>query len=372
MNDGGWRVFGAMASIVLITFGCAQRPSPATDLYTAPERGRIYFESRDTSWISAAERMRPGEAVTVEGRLSVPPGAERPMPAVVLIHGSSGLQWQHKQQYVELLNEAGIATLVIDSFEPRGITHSRGNQQVLLMETQLFDAFRALELLGTHPAIDGDRIGIAGWSRGGTVANSAAHEHYRREYIRQTGADPELRFAAHVAVYPYCGGQEEFIELTGAPIRNLLGESDDWTGVEMCERYQKRIEEAGYKFEIIVYPDAHHAFDYPGSFHRRLHDADSVIDCGWIRHEDGFTDIMSGNRYSWGNEHEDWFRWMSDCRTTGVTIATNTEAREKAFRDFETFLSRHLHQQEARKGKERSQDSLFSIQRTSDQGQDGP
>jgi dienelactone hydrolase len=60
-------------------------------------------------------------------------------------------------------------------------------------------ALAALRLLATHPSIDPSRIGVIGFSRGGSAAINSALEPIRHAIINE-----DLRFAAHVALYPGC------------------------------------------------------------------------------------------------------------------------------------------------------------------------
>ena len=56
---------------------------------------------------------------TVSGQLRVPVPITGPMPAVVVVHGSAGVD-SRGQFYIEALNAAGIATLEIDMWAARG------------------------------------------------------------------------------------------------------------------------------------------------------------------------------------------------------------------------------------------------------------
>ena len=120
----------------------------------------------------------------------------------------------------------------------------------------LADAFAALQALAAHPRIDGRRIGITGFSKGGTVALLAAHE------ARAARALPAgLRFALHVPFYPWCGTQHYKPKMTGAPIYMLLGAADTYAGVAPCQRYAETLKAQGAPIEVVVYPGATHGFD---------------------------------------------------------------------------------------------------------------
>lgn len=332
-----------VAVVALIPGSSAPRTVPVGELSHAPVDGFVQFRSANTHFLSIDRRMVPVEEVTIRGRISLPPepGADA-VPAVVMIHGSGGFLWDHMHQYVEVLNEAGFATFAVDSFGPRHIAHTMGRQHLLDMDNHLYDAFRALEVLRTHPAIDPDRIGITGWSRGGIVSLDAWFERNRLEYIEHNDSDPDLRFAAHFPVYPHCGGQEAELVTTGAPLTIALGGVDDWTGVVLCEILVERVRDAGGEIDLLVYEGAHHSFDYPGTFHRRVLLGHSAVECGWIRGQDHFTDLMTGERFPWGEDREVWAEWWSDCVSPGVTVASHPEARARVLQDIRAFFESAL------------------------------
>jgi dienelactone hydrolase len=41
----------------------------------------------------------------------------------------------------------------------------------------------------------------------------------------------------------------------------LIGENDDWTPAEPCQKLTEAAKKAGYPVTIKVYPGAHHSFD---------------------------------------------------------------------------------------------------------------
>src|SRR5215207_5854844 len=105
------------------------------------------------------------KAVMVLGELRIPkPGVDK-LAAVVLLHGSGGLSVLH-DNWARELNALGVATLMVDSFNPRGISGTQADQDQLTRMAQVLDAYRALELLAKHPRIDAARIAVMGFSRG--------------------------------------------------------------------------------------------------------------------------------------------------------------------------------------------------------------
>jgi dienelactone hydrolase len=105
------------------------------------------------------------------------------------------------------------------------------DQSQLPTAAHVADALAALRLLATHPRIDPERIGVIGFSKGGQVALYTALEPFRRAVI-----EDDRRFAAHVALYPYCGDWYMAERVTGAPMRWLLGGRDDYTPAEARRR----------------------------------------------------------------------------------------------------------------------------------------
>ncbi len=67
--------------------------------------------------------LDPIKPLTVPAELRMPPGPAR--PAVVIVHGSSGID-SRGVSYAKELNAAGIATLEIDMWGARGISGAAG------------------------------------------------------------------------------------------------------------------------------------------------------------------------------------------------------------------------------------------------------
>ena len=121
--------------------------------------------------------------------------AREPLPAVVCLHGSMGWRGHHHEHMVRWL-ERGIAVFRVHSFEARRVASVVEDQLAVTMSMMLVDAYRALELLAAQPRIDRERIGVTGWSLGGSVALYSAWEPVREALA------PAQRFAAHLPFYP--------------------------------------------------------------------------------------------------------------------------------------------------------------------------
>ena len=181
------------------------------------------------------------------------PEGDGPFPAVVLLHGCSGLErdtphrtvWRGIGRHAALLNDNGYVTLIVDSFGPRGIADGcrTGGKYY---PVQVGDARAAFDHLAALPFVDGARIGLVAFSLGGGTALFMA---------ANVGQGTE-GYAAHVAYYPYCN-----MMYIDHPVLILIGAEDDWTPAHLC-RYLHQMN-ADRPVELTVYPDAHHSFDMP-------------------------------------------------------------------------------------------------------------
>lgn len=122
---------------------------------------------------AGAEVRFPGPGLELVGRLYLPEGAAK-APAVVLLHGCSGL-WarngaptQSYQAWAEHLQRRGFAALLVDSFGPRGEREICTQKQRRISEAvdRPRDAHAALRWLSSRPDIKAESIHVLGWSNG--------------------------------------------------------------------------------------------------------------------------------------------------------------------------------------------------------------
>ncbi|MDX1697514.1 MAG: dienelactone hydrolase family protein [Thiohalobacterales bacterium] len=199
--------------------------------------------------------VTPGNKLSIGGQLRIPANDGEPLPAVVILHGSAGVD-SRGALYARSLNDAGIATLEIDMWGARGI--AGGGQRPPLPTFTLPDAFGALDYLASTPAIDAQRIGVLGFSWGGVMSLLSADQSHT------DNLGNGHQFAAHVAHYPVCWGYNigipgiVFNDLTGAPVLIQVGSLDDYDeGAGPCQNLAAPFPEVS----VRAYPNAHHAWD---------------------------------------------------------------------------------------------------------------
>jgi dienelactone hydrolase len=312
-------------AFILSTTTAAQ--GQGTEPLLAPERqGRIDFLSGPH-----------GAATTpIWGHLALPPGGAR-VPAMVLMHGSAGLNPGSRAHYSELLNRHGIAAFYVDSFTGRGIRSSVSDQAVLSILNNTRDAFHALALLRRHPRVDRARIGVMGFSRGGTVSWASAIRDGHAEF-RRAG----LNFALHVPYYPGCNFAPTR-PTTGAPMLYLLGAADNWTRAEHCLDFVRFHQRTNPRIEARVYPGAHHAWDSPAPDGRAIPipNAQNVTGCATMLTEPGGggLDPKTGRRVTKAERD----RALAACRKSStVTVQASRAIRSASDGDLIAFLRRYF------------------------------
>ncbi len=269
------------ATSVRYVDGC---PPPAlhTTLAAGPI-GRIGVRTTTPTTSNFLQAITPPTTSLIWGDLELPPGRVERSPAVVLVHGSGGVG-AREDRWADELRQAGAATFVLDSFTGRGITFTAEDQAQLSSQAMVGDAYRALELLATHPRIDPGRIAVMGFSKGGAVALYAALTRFQRLY-GPAGA----RFAHHIAFYPPCYyTYVGDLTVSDRPIRLFHGSADDLAPLELCRAYVERLRRAGADAQITEYAGAHHGFDRPGAGTARRNPREqNASRCFWEERPEG-------------------------------------------------------------------------------------
>lgn len=193
----------------------------------------------------------------VKGTLLTPMDVAKPYPAVVIVHGSGGVDGRGAF-YAKALNEAGIATFEIRMFAPGKRPRSTGDTWP--------HVYGALMYLTQRKDFDSKRIGVMGFSWGGANSLQTVNKELTDKY---TGG--QAAFAGHVPIYPVCWVFESkaYKELlvgawTGAPVLFMAGGKDDYDadGAAGCRAFEQSLSaEKRDIFDMTIYPNATHKWD---------------------------------------------------------------------------------------------------------------
>jgi dienelactone hydrolase len=202
------------------------------------------------------------------------------VPAVVMMHGRAGaystranglydatMLSQRHQFWGRWWAQQGYLAILVDGFGPRGYPHGFGRHSYDDRPPELnevtirpLDAYGALAYLRSRPDVLPDRVGLQGWSNGGsaTLAAMATDAPGINEHT------PAAGFRAALAFYPACRLKDHF-DKTGysayAPLRLLMGTADEEVSPRVC---RELLEDAGGDVQSKFYRGATHDFDDPG------------------------------------------------------------------------------------------------------------
>jgi dienelactone hydrolase len=166
----------------------------------------LYIDSRDVA-------VTTDDGVILRGTLSLPRWKSRPVPGVVLVHGSGPLTRRDVLGDTRRLVWSGIAVLAYDK---RGAGESGGtylrSRDVppdTLLRRLAADAAAAFELLTTDPDIDAGRSGFFGASQAGWIIPLAAERTVRRPAFHVILSGPAVS----------TGVEQYYSDLTGDGLR---------------------------------------------------------------------------------------------------------------------------------------------------------
>ncbi|MEP7329512.1 MAG: dienelactone hydrolase family protein [Betaproteobacteria bacterium] len=201
-----------------------------------------------------------------------------PVPLIVALHGCGGMFSTRKgrehqlserfAKWTEQLLDDGYAVLWPDSFTPRGqreVCTIKSGARSITPAIRRLDALGALAAAAAMPGVDAQRIGLMGWSHGGSTTLAAINTENARNAAIRARADAPPFFRVAVAFYPGCVASLR----AGAKWRPgtttaiHIGALDDWTPAAPCVALAEAMREAGHPLTVRVYSDAYHGFDAP-------------------------------------------------------------------------------------------------------------
>jgi dienelactone hydrolase len=279
---------------------------------------------------------------TVVGDLYMPASPTGAVPALILKHSSGGLtgaDGDNVRAWAKTLTGWGVAAFVVDTFGPRGVGSTVTNQSQLPQWADLADSFNALKVLAADPRIDKSRIGIMGWSRGGTIAMLTALETARRAVIDRDGP----KFAAHIVFYGSASTQFRDTATDGAPMLFFHGAADNYVSVAPTKEFADWAQSMGDPVTFITYPDTYHEFDVAGGFSGYAASVQSGRNC------DAVVDLSTGqvvrmdHRPAAGVTVAAYGAYFKSCIQSGADLHYNAQARADAVQQVHAFLQRVFH-----------------------------
>jgi len=224
---------------------------------------------------------------TLVGYVFMPAAPSGHMPAVVMMHGRAGAYSsaakgrydastisQRHRMWGALWAANGYVAVLVDGFGPRGYPagfprFSYENRPDVVNEVTVrpLDAYGALTWLRTRNDVAPDRIGLQGWSNGGsaTLSALAAGESFAPPTSLQG-------FSAALVFYAGCRlrGRFDAGYRPYAPSRVFHGTADEEVSYRRCQTLVERGRKAGGDIDMTLYPGATHGFDDPGCARQNL------------------------------------------------------------------------------------------------------
>lgn len=222
----------------LVRFNSAGTPPTAFQIKRAKAKG-------------VEAKTKPGDEIA--GTIRIPAG-DTPSPAVVLLHSCRGVL-PYLQDWAAFLTGEGFVTLVVDSYSPRGIADECAEDiDGFGGVDQSADAYGALQYLATLDTVDGGRTGLLGWGQGpvlGVMELDGIERFYERKFSAAVGL--------YIGCYSFTEGK------VYAPTQLLIAGKNDWTKQGRCAKSVEAGRRNGSPMSMVVYPDALHGFDDPGT-----------------------------------------------------------------------------------------------------------
>jgi poly(3-hydroxybutyrate) depolymerase len=157
-----------------------------------------------------------GQQIQLTGRFDKPAGAA-PFPAVILLHGCTGYSFHlpHSSAWSAVLLGEGYATIILDSFTPRGGESCGG----VPASTRALDVVAAAYFLASRPDIRRDKIAVMGFSHGGGTALDAAV--MMGEWRRMARLSTRLSIVSAPLTWMSCNGNSKSRRINSRPEAKL-------------------------------------------------------------------------------------------------------------------------------------------------------
>lgn len=323
---------------------------PVVNVLAADAQGPIYFQSATVfDYDVILNGMHGAQPTAGLGYLSMPEGASaaQPVPAMVILPGSGGISPGREEEYARLLNRHGIAAFIVEYYEPRGMTKDFSYMLRSATVTEfdiVTDAYSALKLLSTSPAIDPKRIGVMGFSYGAMATRIAMDDR-----IRTVLAPQSPGFALHADFYGPCFQKFGIITTNGAPLLALRGTADNSNDLTACAQREQELEALGIAVERHTFEGAGHGWENTTPQH--MNDKPYIVGCELDYDEKGFA-WLNGHRVSDIDADASRFTRIAaryfgnsglmDCAKYGYLMGKNEAATQGGYEALLGFLNRYF------------------------------
>ena len=235
--------------------------------------------------------MTTEDGFTLPGMIVYPKGFEptRKYPVHVDIYGGPDTpmvrdRWQRPDENNQWYSENGIIQITVD---PRAAGHNGRlgldmiYRQLTVNEVKDFCAWA--DWLKSLPYVDGDRIGVEGFSFGGTmtcmllmqapdkfhygIAGGGVYDwalydsHYTERYMDTPQNNPDgyavSKVLNHVDGYPVC---YPLVQTDTVMLKITHGTGDDNVHHQNTLQLLDAMHKAGKKFDLMIYPDGMHGY----------------------------------------------------------------------------------------------------------------
>jgi carboxymethylenebutenolidase len=189
---------------------------------------------------------------TVQALIYAPEG-KGPFPGILVIHEWWGLNDWVKEQ-ASKLSDLGYVTLAVDLYRGKVATTPEEAHEIMrgVPEDRAARALHAaFDFLKSQSNVKKDRIASIGWCMGGGYSFDVAMQ------------EPTL--TADVVNYGHLATDPESLKKINASILGIFGGQDRGITTEDVKKFEKSMKDLGKKVEIVIYPNAGHAFENPNN-----------------------------------------------------------------------------------------------------------
>ena len=198
------------------------------------------------------------EEVTLHPLL-IKPNSPPPWNAVVIPSNCSGADDKFWRFIVPILAENNIASVLVDSFNPRGFPSVCNNQFLIVAGTKLQDVHQILDFMRADGRFNKSKIAISGHSTGAVTTLLSAFSEGQIQLGRKVGDG----FNAFIGISTSCELSYRNPNLEG-PLLLISGEKDDWTLPEPCKSETKRLQDALQDVTILINEGVYHTLSTKG------------------------------------------------------------------------------------------------------------